>query len=203
MKKAILSVLAIAFASAANVQAGNLHVDVYSVDKSASKVEWYAAKVTGKHNGTINISKGEIRDNHGHISGSFEIDMNTISSLDLTDAAMKSKLENHLMSDDFFNAEKYPVSKFVITRVAPYAGEGKGQYTHTVTGNLTIRDKTNEISFPANIIFNQGKVSCTGTAVVDRSKYDVKFGSKSFFKDIGDKMIYDEFTIKFDIKASR
>ena len=73
--------------------------------------------------------------------------------------------------------------------------------THTVKGMLTIKDKTNEITFDAVLKITETQASCTGTAVVDRSKFDVKYGSKSFFPDIGDKMIYDEFTLKFNVVA--
>ena len=77
----------------------------------------------------------------------------------------------------------------------------QGGFTHTVKGNLTIKDKTNEISFDAVIKMEAGKIACTGTALVDRSKFDVKYGSKTFFPDIADKIIYDEFTLKFNVLA--
>lgn len=196
-KKLNLTLLFSAFA--ALVFAGILHTDVYKVDTSLSSLEWYAEKVSGKHNGTIMISEGELRNNHGNISGFFEIDMSTIKNTDLDAEEKKSKLEGHLKSPDFFDVAKYPKSKFVVTSVMPLnAADDKGN-SHSIKGMLTIKDKTNEISFNAAIKSMEGKMTCTGSAVIDRSKFDVKYGSKTFFPEIGDKMINDEFTLKFNI----
>lgn len=178
------------------------HSEVYRVDTSLSSLQWYAEKVTGKHNGTIKLSNGSITNNHGNYTGTFEIDMNTIEDKDIESAEHKLKLENHLKSPDFFDAAKYPKSKFVMTSVTPLA-EAKDGLTHAVKGMLTIKDKTNEITFNTAIKMEGNKILATGSAVVDRSKYDVKYGSKVFFEDIGDKMIYDEFTLKFSVAAAK
>ena len=175
-----------------------LHTDVYKVDTKQSSLEWYAEKVTGKHNGKIQLSSGEIKNTHGSYSGTFEIDMTTIEDTDMDSPDRRKKLESHLKSADFFDVAKFPGSKFVLTSVTPHT---EGAFTHTVKGMLTIKDKTNEISFPATIQMTENKITCAGSAVVDRSKFDVKYGSKTFFKDIGDKMIYDEFTLKFNVVA--
>ena len=179
-----------------------LHSDVFKLDTKLSTLEWYGEKVTGKHNGTIMFSNGELKNDHGKLTGSFEIDMTTIQNTDMT-GEYKGKLENHLKSDDFFGATKFPKSKFVITSVTPIKSEKEKGLTHNVKGMLTIKDKTNEISFDAKVDIQENKISCTGTAVIDRSKFDVRYGSKSFFEDIGDKMIYDEFTMKFNIVTNK
>ncbi len=202
MKKLLLLTFIISAFSAARLIGGNLHVDVYPVDVNNSSLQWFATKFTGKHNGTIRLSGGEISSNHGQLGGSFEIDMTSIQDSDIKDVKMNAKLTNHLKSEDFFHAEKYPKAKFVITSVVP-AKEAKEGATHTITGNLTIKDKTNPITFNATIIVQENKITCVGSAVVDRAKFDVRYGSKSFFEDIGDKVIYDEFTIKFNVVASR
>lgn len=177
--------------------------DVYKVDTRSSVLEWYAAKVTGKHNGTILLSGGTIEVNKGKITGSFDIDMTTIEDKDIANPEYKGKLENHLKGPDFFGVKEFPASKFVLTEVTPLKTTGAGGVTHHVKGLLTIKDKTNEISFDANIKIEGGKASCSGSAVVDRSKFDIKYGSKTFFADIGDKMIYDEFTLKFNVTATK
>ena len=176
------------------------HTDTFKVDVKQSSAEWFAQKVTGKHNGTIGISGGEITNNHGNFTGTIEIDMTTIEDKDMEPGKGKEKLEKHLKSADFFDVTTYPKSKFVITSMIPLAKPTEAA-THTVKGMLTIKDKTNEISFDALIKITDAQASCTGSVVVDRSKFDVKFGSKSFFPDIGDKMIYDEFTLKFNVVA--
>lgn len=177
------------------------HVEIYRVDTKASTLEWSAEKMGGAHNGTIQLSSGEIRNDHGNMSGTFVVDMNTIVDKDMKDDTYRAKLEGHLKSADFFDVAKYPTSTFVVTSITPIKEPKELGMTHTVKGNLTIKDKTNEIIFDAVVKSEPGKIACVGTAVVDRSKFDVKYGSKSFFPEIGDKIIYDDFKLKFNILA--
>ena len=200
MKKSLLILSLICFISTAGLIAENLHVDVYHVDATNSSVQWFAAKFTGKHEGTVKVLSGDIKNNHGQMSGSIEIDMNSIVDTDIKDEKMNAKLTNHLKSADFFDVATYPKASLVITSIMPMA-EVKDGLTHTVNGKLTIKNKTNPISFDVTLITQGSKITCVGSAVVDRSKYDVRYGSKSFFEDIGDKVIYDEFTIKFNVVA--
>ena len=175
-----------------------LHIDVYKVDTKLSSLEWFAEKVGGKHNGAIRLSSGEIKNDHGNLTGIFEIDMTSIENTDQT-GKWKTKLESHLKSDDFFGSEKFPKAKFETTSITLINDTKESGFTHTVKGNLTIKDKTNEITFDAVIKMEAGKITSSGTIIVDRSKFDVKYGSKTFFADIGDKIIYDEFTLKFNV----
>lgn len=199
MKKTIVTtVMLSAFALMAFLNP--MHTEVYNVDTKTSSLEWFAEKVTGKHQGTIMLSGGTIMNDHGSLSGTFEIDMTSIANTDLT-GEYKTKLENHLKSDDFFGSAKFSKAKFVTTSITPIKDVKEGGFTHTVKGNLTIKDKTNEITFDAVIKSEAGKIACVGTAVVDRSKFDVKYGSKSFFDNLGDKAIYDEFKLKFNVIA--
>lgn len=178
-----------------------IHTDIYKVDTKMSSLEWYAEKMTGKHNGTIMFSKGDLMDNHGNFTGRFDIDMKTIVNKDMESAEKRSKLEAHLKSADFFDSEKFPLATFVLSSLTPLKAPDKEGHTHTAKGMLTIKDKTNEISFDAAVKKQDNKISCTGSVVVDRAKFDVRYGSKTFFADIGDKMIYDNFTLKFNIVA--
>lgn len=175
------------------------HVDVYQLDTEASTLAWKGKKLTGEHYGDIKFTGGELRDNHGAISGKFEVDMNTIVCNDLKGES-KTKLENHLKSEDFFDSKTFPKSTFAITSIKPFAGNADG-FTHTVSGNLTIRDKTNPIIFNTKLNpDDNGNLLFEGETVVDRSKFDVKHRSKSFFPDIGDKIIYDEFILVFNVR---
>ena len=201
MKKTIiLSGILVAFTFAA-FSGKILHVDTYNVDTKKSSLEWYAEKLTGKHTGTILLSGGDIKNDHGNFKGSFEIDMNSILNKDMESEEYRTKLEKHLKSPDFFDVVKYPKANFLITSVIAIKEAKAGEATHTIKGNLTIKDKTNEISFDAVITLQPDKISCVGTAIVDRSKFDVRYGSKTFFEDIGDKIIYDEFQLKFNVVA--
>ncbi len=193
MKKMIL------LAALAFVVFSFTHVTAYKVDTSASNIVWNAEKVTGKHTGNVKISNGDLQMDHGKlVGGSFDIDMNSITNTDL-EGEWAGKLIGHIKSDDFFGVAKYPTSKFVITRAIPQ--DTKGNYK--IIGNLTIKEKTNEISFKANLAEAAGTLTATGDIVVDRSKFDVKYGSGSFFDNLGDKTIYDEFGLKVSLVAKQ
>ena len=199
MKKIIIGAVVIGMIT---LSAFTMKGDIYKIDTKASSIEWAAKKLTGEHHGTIRISSGEVEILKDVVAaGKVEADMTSIEDKDLQDPTWKAKLEGHLKSADFFDAQKFPKATFVITSVTPLKDAKDGGYTHTVKGNLTIKDKTNEISFDAVIKMADGNVVCVGQATVDRSKFDVKYGSKTFFPEIGDKMIYDEFTLKFNLVA--
>ena len=156
-----------------------------SIDVSKSSINWTGKKVTGSHTGTINISEGELEFNNGRLSGgSFTIDMATIVTTDLS-GDMKGKLEGHLKSDDFFGVETYPTAQLKITNVGP----GEGGYS--VTADLTIKGKTAPVTFLAKM--EGGKA--TAEITVDRTNYDVRYGSGKFFDNLGDRMIYDNFDL--------
>lgn len=167
---------------------------------SASTIEWKAEKVTGSHEGTISLKEGyiEIEDNK-LVGGSFLVDMTSINVTDL-DGGSKGKLEGHLKSADFFNTEKHKLSKFTITSVSPLKDE---VFNTTITGKLMIKGITEEVSFPAKVDIQDGKFAAYGEMKVDRTKYDVRYGSSSFFDNLGDKAIYDEFELKISLGASR
>lgn len=175
------------------------HTDVYNLDSKQSKMEWTGEKIGGKHSGTIMLTAGTISNTHGKLAAEFEADMTSITCTDL-EGEYKGKLEGHLKSDDFFGVAKFPKARIVSTSIVPVK-DAEGRFTHHVVANLTIKDKTNEISFDANIREEAGRMVCTGTVKVDRSKYDIRYGSKTFFENIGDKMIYDEFTLTFNVVA--
>jgi polyisoprenoid-binding protein YceI len=196
MKKITLSLLAIALAST-TFAASPKKAESYKVEASKSKVEWLAKKVTGQHNGVVSLSSGTLAVVDGNITGgSFSINMSSIECLDLQ-GEWKDKLVGHLKSDDFFSVEKNPTSKFDITNVSK-----KGEET-MVTGNLTIKGITQTISFPASIS-QKGKVIVAIAKIkIDRTKFDIKYGSKSFIEGIGDKAIDDEFELQVNLVAMK
>jgi len=171
----------------------------YQVDTNASTIKWTGKKVTGSHHGTIAFKEGnlEVKDNQ-LTGGSLVVDMTTIKNLDLTDPDWNQKLIGHLRSDDFFGVEKYPVSRLVIKKV-----ESKGGTLYHVTGDLTIKGITKPVEFDSNISVNGNKLQATGTMPVDRTKYGIKYGSGSFFSNLGDKMIDDVFTLEFSLEANQ
>lgn len=171
-----------------------------AVNTSGSKIEWEGKKVTGNHNGTIQIRSGELFvDGQKVTGGSFDIDFNTIEVLDLTDPEMNGKLTSHLKSDDFFAASSHPTGKFVITSVEQ-ARDDKGN-NMKITGNMTIKGITKPVSFPAKVTVDGNKVTATADFTIDRTLWDIKFRSGKFFQDLGDKLINDEFGIKLNLRA--
>lgn len=196
MKKIALSLLAFALAST-TFAASPKKAESYKVEASKSKVEWLAKKVTGQHNGVVTLTSGTLAVADGNITGgSFTINMSSIECLDLQ-GEWKDKLVGHLKSDDFFSVEKNPTSKFDITNVTK-----KGEET-IVTGNLTIKGITQSISFPASIS-QKGKVIVAIAKIkIDRTKFDIKYGSKSFIEGIGDKAIDDEFELQVNLVAMK
>jgi polyisoprenoid-binding protein YceI len=156
------------------------------VDVAKSKVEWLGKKVTGQHNGDIKLKEGALVFKGDKLAGgNFTVDMTTINTTDLT-GGYKDKLDGHLKSDDFFGVAKFPTAKLVFKTVTD-----KGNNVTTVTADLTIKGKTNPVTFDITVNGN----TATTKVIVDRAKYDIKYGSGSFFDDLGDKTIYDEFEL--------
>ena len=171
--------------------------NVFEVDPTLSHLEWCGKKIGGEHAGTISLTNGRVFSENGNISGSFEVDMSSIVSTDLQ-GEWKEKLEGHLRSEDFFGTDKYPKAKFEITSAIPIENQ-PGRYA--LKGDLTIKASTHLVAFIIDLNMEETRMEVYGEIVVDRSKYDVRYGSKSFFANIGDKMIHDEFQIKFKIVA--
>jgi polyisoprenoid-binding protein YceI len=177
----------------------------YKVNTAASDMTWVGKKVTGQHNGNIKLANGQVFVAGSKLTGgNFEIDMNSITCTDLTDAEYNGKLIGHLKSDDFFSTAKYPKAKFNITSLTPIKGATAGNPNYNVKGNLTIKGITNPIEFPATVLVDKkGTVSAKGNMVVDRTKYDIKYGSASIFDSLGDKAIYDDMEIGFNVVAKK
>ena len=152
---------------------------------------WKGYKVTGSHYGTVDIESGYLNFNEGNLTGGeFVVDMTTIVSNDLT-GEYKGKLEGHLKSDDFFGIEKHPTAKLVFTKV-----KSTGKNSYQVTGDLTIKGKTAPVTFDLSVYGNKA----TANVKIDRTVYDIRYGSTSFFDDLQDKAIYDEFDLVSDLE---
>jgi polyisoprenoid-binding protein YceI len=160
------------------------------VDVAKSSVKWIGKKVTGEHTGAVSIKEGSLEMTKGKvIGGKVVIDMNSIVDTDIADAGMNGKLVGHLKSDDFFGVVAFPTAELVITKV-----EG-----NNFSGTLTVKGTTNPTSFTATASKDGKSTVYKGTITIDRSKYNVRYGSKSFFDNLGDKVIYDEFTLEFTL----
>jgi polyisoprenoid-binding protein YceI len=170
-----------------------------TVDPKASTVVWGAKKVTGTHSGTVPLESGSlIVDNDKLKGGSFVADLKSIVVTDVTDKEMNGKLTNHLKSDDFFSVEKHPQAKLVISSVTPKGGDA-----YDVTGKLTIKGITQDVTFPATLKADAKKVTANAKVTIDRTKYDIKFRSANFFENLGDKAIHNDFTLDVNLVANK
>ncbi|MCO4293224.1 YceI family protein [Solitalea sp. MAHUQ-68] len=202
MKKILLLTLSIiAFVSFAFISAKSDEV-TYKVDVSQTNVVWFGKKVTGMHSGSIQLSEGYVRMKNDKLAGgTFEFDMKSITDIDLKDPNYNAKLVNDLKSDNFFNVEKFPTAKFEITKAKSL---GKNQYA--VTGNLTVKGITKEIQFPAfvSVSDNGGALAIISNKFkVNRTQFDIKYRSASFFESLGDKAIDDDFELEITQMVAR
>ncbi|MBA4322072.1 MAG: YceI family protein [Odoribacter sp.] len=158
-----------------------------AADTSKTTLSWLGEKVTGKHTGTIKLQSGQVtwKDNK-IISGEFIIDMASI-----IEETGNARLEGHLKSDDFFSVTKFPAAKLVLT-----GSESFEKGSAVVKGTLTIKGITNPIEFKSNIQKKDDGLWFYSNIIVDRTIYNVKYGSGSFFDNLGDKVIYDDFNLK-------
>jgi len=191
MKKTVLSLaFAVVFGATATATEP-IDGEKKEVKTESSKVTWKAYKVTGSHAGTVDLQSGTLVFEEDKLSGGeFVVEMTSLMTTDdLGD--MKAKLEGHLKSDDFFGVETHPTAKLVFTDA-----EASGKNSYEVTGDLTIKGITKAVTFDVSIYGSKA----TATLKVDRSNYDVKYGSGSFFENLGDKTIYDEFDLVVDLE---
>ena len=167
-----------------------------------SHLKWTGYKIGGEHTGKIEISSGELIFIDGVFKGgNFEIDMNSISNQDLTDEGANKKLVDHLKSPDFFGVEKHPKGKFTIEKVVPYGKIGENQTKYKIVGNLTVKGITKPIKFVANFYEYETSFSVNARIDFDRSDFDIRFGSGTFFENIGDKVIYDNVLLDLTLAA--
>ena len=168
----------------------------YQIDKTKSVVRWIGRTPVKFHDGTIDIQEGNFSvDDNGILNGNIIIDMESINCTDLSGGGKKS-LEEHLMNDDFFSVNKFKTSKINISsEMKPNNG------LIDFKGNLEIKNISNPISFKSSINKTpEGKYTASSKLTFDRSMYNVKYKSKSFFDDLGDKFINDDIEIELEIQ---
>lgn len=177
-----------------------VNAEAYTVNKDASTIAWKGFKPTGTHTGTIAIENGVLDVSNGNIvGGTFLIDMNSIVVTDIpAEDEKNAKLTGHLKSPDFFDAQKYPSAGFTITGLEEVEGK------MMLSGNLSLKDAKNNVTFPVSVTNENGVVTLTSeTFTIDRSKWNVQYGSKSFFDNLGDKFINDDIELKVSVSAAK
>lgn len=173
--------------------------ELNNVDIANSVLTWKGNKPTGSHDGTVALKSGGLLIEDGKITkGQFVVDMNTITNLDMKGSKGAGKIEGHLKNEDFFDVAVYPTAKFIITKVVETEGK------LAVTGNLNIKDVTKSVTIPATLTQEDG-VSVFKSEVfnINRADFNVKYKSKSFFKDLKDKFVDDLVEMSFEVKTKK
>lgn len=199
MKKNLIiaTVLAIGISGASFGQQEKL-----KVSPKTSSIEWTGKKVTGQHMGTISLKEGWVDLDGGKlVDGMFTIDMTSIAVTDL-EGKMKSNLEGHLNSPDFFDVAKHKTGTFTIAKVEALAKPEAGN-THTITGKLTLKGIAKDVSFPAKVEITDGKMAAVASFTIDRTEWNIKYGSGKFFEGLGDKTINDDIELKLQLAAKK
>ena len=212
MKKFLVPALiaALSLGAITNISAGKpkpkttVAATTYKLQPQLSTLGWEGKAVTHGHNGTMQFSAGELVVNNGMIAGgTVTVDMKTMKATDITDAESQGKFVGHMSGDDFFSVEKFPTATFKLVSVTPIKGVDKDGNNVTITGEMTIKGATNTISFPAKAGVKNGVAAASGKVTIDRTKFGLKYGSKSFFDTLGDKAINDDFTLSFNVIAKQ
>jgi polyisoprenoid-binding protein YceI len=179
---------------------------LYKVDIQQSSLRWigYYLFSFGEHNGTINLKKGElVMTNDQLTGGSFEIDMTTITNLDMPADDGGNSLVNHLKSDDFFSTDKFPSASFEIAKVEPIKDATADQPNVEITGTLTLKGVKNTLKFPAKVKSNGSTITAEAKFKFDRTKWNVHYNSGKIFSDVGDGAISDAIGIELIIRATK
>ncbi|MGY5849812.1 YceI family protein [Salegentibacter sp. F14] len=187
-----------------NAREASLEAEIFHVKTEESVIHWKGRKPTDTHTGTIKIKEGSFKANDSTIeSGSFVIDMKSIEVSDLT-GKDRADLEAHLKGTvegkegDFFNTEKFPKATFEITDIKDENGQAM------LSGNLTIKEETKNITFPINISHNGDEIEILSDEFsIDRTHWKVNFGSRSVFDGLGDNFVYDDINLRIKLVAER
>ena len=198
---------------------------VYNADVATSLVRFVGSKPTGKHTGAFRLSDGEVHFSDGQLSAaSFTVDVQSLVIEDIPqDHKDNAKLRGHLLSEDFFDAAKHPTATFSVTGASVYeaggeasgtaegnaSGTGSGgpaegtpAYTHNISGNLTMRGVSKNITFPAVVVVDEGNFSLTADLTIDRTDWGIVYGDQRKVKDqVTNKFIYNKVPMSVSLRA--
>jgi polyisoprenoid-binding protein YceI len=174
---------------------------IFKVNKQKSTINWAGSSLHGKHNGLISLSSGRVNVVDGNITtGDFDIDMNSLSVLDLK-GEEKTELEAHLKENDFFETTKFSAGRFVITKIEKVNGNTNA--THQISGDLTLKDITNPISFLANIKITENEIEASSNEfMINRTKWKITYESTLIGVAL-DKAIKDDIVLKIKLIATK
>ncbi len=172
----------------------------FVVSADETTLDWAGTKkIGGGHNGKIKVAAGSLNLVGSEVkAGKFEIDMKSITCEDLTDPKKNADFIGHMVSDDFFSIEKFPTASFEVTGSEKGAEAG----VTNVKGNLTIKGITKNITIPAKVNVEGETAKISAEFSIDRTEWDIKYGSGKFFSDLGDRIINDNIDFKLALSAA-
>ncbi len=169
----------------------------HAIDTLQSEIRWTGRNLTGSHTGTLKLLQGTIEVKNGRaIRGVFTIDMQSITDKDIEDSDMRSLLHGHLASDDFFDVQRFPTAEFRIARISPIEDAAAGNPNSDVSGELIIKGVSREILFQAVIAMTpDGWLAAEAHFDIDRTQWNVLYGSGKFYEKLGKHLVHDDVTI--------
>jgi len=177
-------------------------IDTVWIDNSISEVEWIGNKISGSHNGKVKIKNGYVlKKNDLLTGGEVIIDMESISVDDIKHEEWNLSLVQHLKNEDFFDVKNFPTATLKILSSQRSSIKDKLNSNIEILGELTIKNITNKI--PMNLYIDFEKNISKGELIIDRTKWDIKYGSSSFFDNLGDRAIYNDFILKFNLSSKK
>jgi len=195
MKKAHLIILAVVI----SISFGAANAQTYKAQADKTVIYWHGEKVGGEHDGSIKLKSGElVISGNKPVSGYVIIDMTTITNSDISNDGMRERLVNHLKSDDFFGVETYPEARFDIS-----GSEVSNGGSIKLKGTITIKGISKPMEFVSSMESADGSLVFKGHMEIDRTLFDVRFGSKKFFDNIADSAIDDIFTLDYELFLSK
>ncbi|RYY89001.1 MAG: YceI family protein [Chitinophagaceae bacterium] len=185
--------------------AASISGSTFVVDTTASSIRFTGHGVGKNHPGKFRLSSGTVTVANNQVAGgTFVINIRSMD-LEQKGGMFDQKLHPHLMSGDFFDADKFGDARFEITKVAPYSRNGSDTSVIdganlSISGNLTIKDVTKNITFPARVDLDDQTLKAKGNFDIDRRQWNMNYGND---KSLGNSFISERVNIELDLQARR
>jgi polyisoprenoid-binding protein YceI len=186
-------------------KAADITGQTFTVDTTTSRIRFTGNGVGKNHPGKFRLSSGTVSIANNQVTGGdFLINIKSMEVEEEGDM-FQNKLKPHLLSGDFFDADKFGTAKFEITKVEPYASDGKDTSivsgaNFSISGNLTLKETTKNITFPAKIDLDGNTLKAKGNFNIDRTQWKMNYGND---KTLGDKFISETVNIELDLEARK